>query len=145
MLVEDADGRHLHQQVGFGQRLNSDAGERSEGRAAEPCGHAGRALGEQRHALRREVHRVEGELDNVVQGGADAGQGGRQVEVALLDLSGDVTVADGSAVRVAGDLAGHEDQSGAGGDRDLPVEGNLGKARRVDQLVRTCVLLPSLR
>jgi hypothetical protein len=72
-------------------------------------------------------------LGHVVERRADRGQGCTDVEVALLDLSGEISVADPPTVGVAGDLAGDEHQPRPGGHRHLPVAVDLRQAFRVHQ------------
>lgn len=55
------------------------------------------------------------------EGGAGRGQGGGDVEAALLDLSGEIAFAHRDPVGVRGDLTGDEDQLRPVRDGHLPI------------------------
>ncbi|KPC64304.1 hypothetical protein ADL29_12335 [Streptomyces chattanoogensis] len=53
---------------------------------------------------------TQGQFRHVIEGTAGRGQGGADVEVALLDLGSEVAFADRETVGVPGNLPGDEDQ-----------------------------------
>jgi hypothetical protein len=107
-LFDDRGGFDLDQEVRFPQRRHAQQGDRLDRIDAELRCRPAHALAQQRHLLRTPVDDVDRELRDVSEGAADPGQGGGDVEIALLDLGGEVPVAHGPAVGVAGDLPRQE-------------------------------------
>lgn len=85
--VEDRGGLDLDQQVGRGQGDDPDPGQRGHRGAAQPGGGTGDPVDDQRHLVGGPVDEVDGQSRHVVEGAADPGQGGGDVQVALLDLT----------------------------------------------------------
>src|SRR5581483_3515902 len=94
---------------------------------------SGAALLHQRHLVRSPVDHVYGQFGDVVKGAANLGECGSDVEEALLNLSGEVALADQRSVGVPGDLPGHEHELGAGSNRYLAEKVDLWQAMRVRQ------------